>query len=600
MAADVKLQTAGDAVGLAASNAWVIMPWRTAFNASVHLGDSHGPWGGPGEMYQVRVDAGRLSFFGTGVLGLPFTLGGHSRGLAWTTSNARHDVTDCYEVETDPLNPRRYKYDDKWKTMVTRTVTIPVKNGAPVSRLYEYTEHNGLLAPVIGREGTRAYALSTPYWGVSEKLDQQAYRQHLAGDVDEFWAAQRELGLWPNNQMVADSKGNTLYVRAGRIPIRPAGYDWSKPVPGNTSKTAWRGIHEPEDLVHLRNPAQGYMQNNNVAPDMMMIGSPLTADRYPAWVFADRPGRSNGRGYRAVEVLSNAYAASVDDVKAIALDQTWFATRLWLNALRTAMQGNPGDVSQRSEQFRKVAHRLLSFDGVARKESMAALAYDYWRRAIHRVDSAGHASLSDAVEGVTPERPANAAGVAGPAASLSASQQEVLLNAVARAVDLMIADLGSVDVAYGDVHRVGRSTASWPVGGGGIATGSRVVEALSIAWFTSDSAAKRVLDLPSQPLRAQWLVYGQRMPLLTLFTNPIQSFTWAAVGQSGNPASPHYNDQAALLSQRTLRPTYFYERDLLPKVQSRVTLDTKVASQSRMTGPTGTDPRRETAPRRLH
>ena len=599
MASDVRGYAAGEAVGLSASNAWVIMPSRTAFKAAAHLGDSHGPWGGPGEMYQVRVNAGRLNFFGTGVLGLPFTLSGHSNGLAWTTSNARHDVTDCYEIETDPANPRRYQFDGAWKSMVVRTVTIPVKNGAPVSRTYEYTEHNGVLSPVVGRSGTKAYALSTPYWGASEKLDEQVYRQHIARDADEFMAAQDILGLWPNNQMVADSKGNVQYIRAGRIPIRPEGYDWTKPVPGNTSATKWRGIHKPAELVQLRNPPQGYMQNNNVAPDMMMLESPLTADKYPAWVFSDRAGRSNWRGYRAVQLLSSARAATVNDLRSIAMDQSWAATSQWIQALDAAIKSQPAGAAARGDDFRKLTQQLLGFDGVARKESKGALVYDYWRRAIHSVDSAGHSALSDAIEGVTRDHQPNAAGIAGPQIPLTSVQQRVLLDAVDRAANMMRADLGSTDLAYGDAYRIGRGKASWPIGGGGVATGSRVLETLGVAWFTTDTLAKRVLDLPTEPARARWMIYGQRMPLLTVFTSPIQSFTWAAVGQSDDSTSSHYTDQARLLSERTLRPTHFYEQDLLKNSASRVTLDTKLGALEAISS-TGASGRRATAPRRTN
>lgn len=597
MASDVRGYAAGEAVGLAASNAWVIMPSRTSFKAAAHLADSHGPWGGPGEMYQVRVNAGRLNFFGTGVLGLPFTLSGHSTGLAWTTSNARHDVTDCYEIETDPADPRRYQYDGQWKSMVVRTVSIPVKGGAPVTRVYEYTEHNGALSPVVGRSGTKAYALSTPYWGASEKLDQQVYVQHLARDADEFMAAQDILGLWPNNQMVADSKGNVQYIRAGRIPIRAEGYDWTKPVPGNTSATAWRGIHKPAELVQLRNPAQGYMQNNNVAPDMMMLGSPLTADKYPAWVFSDRPGRSNWRGYRAVELLSAARGATVENLKSIAMDQAWIGTSHWIKALETAIRSQTSVAPPHDSDFRNLTVSLLGFDGVARKESKGALAYDYWRRAIHTVDSAGHTALSDAIEGVSPQHQPDAAGAAGPPAPLTAAQQRVLVDAVDRAAQMMRADLGSIDHVYGDAYRIGRGKSSWPIGGGGVATGSRVLETLAVAWFTTDTLTRRILDLPADPERTRWMIYGQRMPLLTVFTKPIQSFTWAAVGQSDDSTSTHYSDQARLLSERTLRPTHFYEQDLLKNAASRVTLDTRIAAR-KAAGSTGASAHRATAPRR--
>ena len=57
---------------------------------------------------------------------------------------------------------------------------------------------------------------------------------------------------------------------ASKEPGASYGVNWSRPVPGNTSETAWKGTHPLEDLVQIKNPPQGYMQNNNVAPDTMM------------------------------------------------------------------------------------------------------------------------------------------------------------------------------------------------------------------------------------------------------------------------------------------------------------------------------------------
>ncbi len=59
------------------------------------------------------------------------------------------------------------------------------------------------------------------------------------------------------NVMFADDSGSIAYVRNGATPIRPDGYDWSMPVPGTTSATAWKGIHPIDDLVHIFNPAAG-------------------------------------------------------------------------------------------------------------------------------------------------------------------------------------------------------------------------------------------------------------------------------------------------------------------------------------------------------
>ena len=47
-------------------------------------------------------------------------------------------------------------------------------------------------------------------------------------------------------------------------------------------------MHKTSDLLSILNPPQGYMQNCNTPPDVMMVNSPLQADKFPFYMFNDR------------------------------------------------------------------------------------------------------------------------------------------------------------------------------------------------------------------------------------------------------------------------------------------------------------------------
>jgi acyl-homoserine lactone acylase PvdQ len=59
------------------------------------------------------------------------------------------------------------------------------------------------------------------------------------------------------------------------------------------------------------------------------------------------------------------------------------------------------------------------------------------------------------------------------------------------------------------------------------------------------------------------VVGGGYHTTLTVFTDPIRSYSLAPLGQSSDPASPHYSDLARLLSERRLKPTLFNRDELL-------------------------------------
>jgi acyl-homoserine lactone acylase PvdQ len=361
--------------------------------------------------------------------------------------------------------------------------------------------------------------------------------------------------------MAGDVHGNTFYVRNGRVPIRPSGFDWTKPVLGNTSETAWKGIHPFKDLVQIENPDQGYMQNCNIAPDTMMENCPLTADRYPSYIFNDSPGRTNTRGIRAVELLSRAFNITVDEFIEFALDDKWIGTSAWQEALRRALNKNTKLVRTKPQRFRHFVHRILHFDGFARADSVAALNYFYWRETLASMLSRAELEKVNNVIWEMEE--------------LTADHNKMLLEAVDRSIKTMITEHGSTNLRYGDVFRAGRGGFSYSASGGTIQAGSE---------FAPVGPRPSLANQPVVTLRAfsftppdsrglRWVFSGSHETRVTIYTNPIQSFTAMHLGQSDRPDSPHYSDQARLISERRLKPTYFYKEDLLKHVTSTQTLE---------------------------
>ena len=472
------------------------------------------------------------------------------------------DVADCYEVEVDPADSLRYRYDGEWRRMETHEAVIEVRGGEPVTRTFAYTRHNDVLSPVVAREDGKAWVVSTAYMHTTGDFDREVYEINRAGSIAEVKRAMRRLGMFPQNVMFGDRHGDSWYIRAGRTPARPDGFDWNRPVPGNTSASAWLGVHPLEDLVQLETPAAGYMQNNNISPDVMLEESPLTPDRYPAYIYNDRPGRRNTRGVRAVEVLSGAWDFTFEEAVELSLDEKWVGTEAWREALRRALEAERDRVRDASPHLRTLARRILSFDGHARQESPAAHAYLVWREQIFALPDLDD-EAREALGGPIWEK----GGI--PAAHLPR-----LVDALEAAVEFMLDTYGSVDRTLGDVFRIGRGGRTWPLGGLSIVdrsgAGGCAVDLGCVFTLRAMSAG------PPDSLGLRDVVSGSRLLRLVQFTDPIRSFTLHNFGQSEDPDSPHYVDQARLTSERRLKPTYFDPAELMNHVVSTEVLDVSV------------------------
>ena len=531
-------------IGQTGSNEWILMPWRTADGVVMHLGDPHGGFGGS---WEFRIDAGAIKAAASSFPGIALPFVGHTRQIAWAFTLYGTDGFDCYAVVTDRRDPRRYRFDGAWQRMVTEQATVRVKDAPPVTRTLEYTRHNGVLSPVVRRSGDTAFVLSIPDMHQAGLYDQQFYGVAMARSMAEFKAAIAP-GFISANVMAGSADGHSFYVRGGYVPRRPDGVDYTQPMPGNSSATAWRGIHSLDEHITLEDPAVGYMSNNNIAPDRMFERGSPDLTRYPGYLYDDQPGRTTSRGLRAIEVLSRAYRVTVADALELALDDKWIGVERWQEALRMAAEANPARIRGASPEVRRFLDQVLRFDGHARAESLGALAYFYWWGAV-RSDTARFRTLRRAIEGGLPTAPGTDAA---------------LLTGIDSAVALMVRRHGTIEKTMGDEFRGGRGGVSFPVGNASL-PGLEDLDAVAVLKALSFSA----IDSTNR----RWANGGGYHTTLTIFTDPIQSFSLSPLGQSADPASPHHSDLARLLSERRLKPTLFDKAAILREQTSAVTLE---------------------------
>jgi acyl-homoserine-lactone acylase len=524
------------------SNEWVLSGSRTASGAPMLLSDPHGDIAAFAQVFEFGLEAGAIKCSGVALLGVALPLLGFTRHLAWGFTTGGPLVSDCYRLR--PTAPLR-----------TLQASFEVAGGDPATRTFEYAEVNGVQAPIAARDESALYAICTPYMDDPELLDEQFYAWLRARDVSEFRAAMEPCAQFPQNTMVADTSGNTLYIRAGRTPVRAAGVDPSLPVDFKPEH-AWRGVHPLSDLVQIENPAAEYMQNCNIGPDTMVAPVPdeLSVARYLPYVYNDRPDRSNSRGDRARELLSSARGAGVDDALAIAVDARWPGVPRWQAVLRAAAESAP-DVPP-------IVERLLAFDGEARAESVAALEYVHWRSALGWPTDGDTAAARRLVQAVDAGR------------ELDDAQRHALIEAARRAAAAIRERYGERVTTYGDVFRLGPADASAPARGGAIMT-----HMPEINWELSDvvlamEAPLRVFHLfgdPDEQGRRHALAGGRSLRL-TVLREPVESYSVVLWGQSELPDSPHYADQATLASEAKVRRIHFTMDELRPHIVTELEL----------------------------
>lgn len=534
-----------DPIEYRGSNEWLISRDRSAYDAPIALIDPHLGWYGQFRFYELRLYGGELIYSGMSIAGNPLPTLGHSPYCSVAMTTGGPDAADCYEEEIHPENSRQYKYDGEWREMTVRNEIIKVKDNETIREQevqLEYTHHG----PVVARREGKAYALKLPYF-YEVTLADQGYKMITAKNLAEMKQALGMLQFMEQNIMVATVDGDIYYVRNGRVPVRAPGYDYKRPIPGNTSKTEWLGIHPLEDLLHLHNPPQGYMQNCNVSPQFVTRNSSIKPE-----LFDHRPYLFNGyygptkaydnplhqRAAMAEQILDQAEKLTADDAISIAMNTQVFLADVWQERLTKAWN-NAGEEYRQKPGPAALYKQIRDWNRHCDADSTGAIAYHYWKEAfgpdMQKIDRAAFAPPP--------------------------VEEKVLLANLEQAAAKMMADFGKYEVPYGEVYRVGRegTKRNWPVSGGSVA-GIATPRAIG---FKPIENTKTFLGSG-----------GQTSTQIVVMTKPPKSWTVLPLGESDHPNSPHYDDQAEkLFSKGKMKPTYFMDKDeLLKHVESKTVL----------------------------
>ncbi len=524
------------------SNAWAVSGRRSAEGCPILLIDPHLPWNDENLFYEVHLHGGDLHAFGHTFAGLPYPIVGHNDRIAWAFTTGGPDCADVYEEETDPSHPLRYRYDGGWRDMTVETVEAEVKTeqGAEVRQKEIHRTHHG---PVVSRRGDRAYAVKTAYDDEVGFLEGMR-RILLAKGLADFEAALGTLFMVPQNVLYADSEDNLYYVHVGRVPVRPPGFAWDRPVPGNTSATEWRGIHPMQDLVSCLNPSPGFVQNCNVSPGTMFPESPMTPDRYVPYLYNDRGDRTNTRGSRVVDILLADAQVEVETAQRIAMDTYVRDAEPWQQALAEAY----GDHRQEYGRLHAAVEILQAWDRQADADSPGMTLYRLWRRALR---SAGlpEDQFRAILQGKAVQTPT----------------QVALLAALDQTVQQMQRTYGKIEAPWGDVFRLKRGDRTWPLSGAG-------GEGIGVLRTVGGGDPDRYGLITANR--------GQSCTTLVLLSDPVQSFSVAPWGQSNRPDSPHYADQAdRLFSREQFKPTWYTKEALMQNLESKKTLVVQVSDE---------------------
>ncbi len=525
------------------SNGFAIAPSNSTTGNALLLINPHTSFYFRAEMH-VRSDEG-LNAYGAVTWGQFFIYQGFNENTGWMHTSSGADTIDWYnETITRQPDGVYYRYGGEERKLAESDITLAYKTNAGMTErtVKVYYSHHG---PIIAGEGN--------IWQSIQLMNRpkdalmQSYLRTKSTDYASFLETMRLHTNSSNNTVFADSSGNIAYFHANHIPVRDTSFDWSKPVDGSNPATEWGRLHTVEETIGVLNPETGWLQNTNNTPFSVIGAASPRAEDFPPYM-ATFP--ENYRGINAVRVLKDKKDFTLESLVDAAYDPHLGAFDVLLPELFKAhnrfLAVKSDDMDLREISVDEPLALLRDWDRKSSVDSTATTLAIFWGNELRRrafSDSAGVADF-------------RARGITADAYMAEIAARDGV-GALMAAVAKLTEDFGGWQVPWGDVNRFQRispqivhphddNAPSTPVG------------FASARWGSLAAYGQRTFNNTKK-------IYGTRgnsFVAVVEFGERLRALAVTAGGQSGNPASPHFDDQIELYARGELRPVYFYPDDI--------------------------------------
>jgi acyl-homoserine lactone acylase PvdQ len=524
----------GDAAKPGGSNGAAVAPSNTTAHHALLLINPHTSFYFRSELQMVSNEG--LNAYGAATWGQFFLYQGFSDRVGWMHTSSTADAIDEYLETVEKKSDRfYYKYGNEERPVITTEISVPYKTGSGMAekKFTVYRTHHG---PIIRETDGKWVSISLMQEHV--KALTQSYTRMKAKDYKSFRQTMELHTNSSNNTIFADADGDIAYFHGDFIPRRDASFDWTKPVDGSNPATEWHGLLSVDETPHLLNPASGWLYNVNNWPwSAAGPGSPKQAD-YPAYV---DNGRESARGLHAIRLLENKKDFTLDSLIAAAYDSylPWFEKPI--PALVKAWDDTPATNPLKdkvAEQIKLLRTWDLRWGVTSVPTSLAVFwGMDVLRRVGAKAKQGGMWVFDYVGSGRAPA--------------------EEVLQSLAAASDKLAADFGTWKTPWGDINRFQHLTGDivqrFSDAAPSIPVGFTFGELGSLASYGAQ---------PYQGTKKWYGMGGNSFVAVVEFGDRVRAKAVTTGGESGNPASPHFNDQAERYCTGNLREVYFYRAQL--------------------------------------
>lgn len=516
------------------SNGFALAPAHTASGNSILYINPHVTFYFRPEVHVVSEQG--LNAYGAVTWGQLFVYQGFNEHCGWMHTSGYSDVADLYAEQVTRKNGQLYyQFNNALQSVKQQAITIKYKEGT-ILKSKTINTFVTLHGPVMGQRDDKWLSVKAQNRSMSSLI--QSWNRTKADGFESFKKNMELLSNASNNTVFADDKSNIAYWHGNFIPKRDTSFNWNKPVDGTISATDWKGLHTLEETIHLYNPASGWIQNCNSTPFTSSGASSPVKTNYPAYMATEG---ENFRGITAARLLSKANHFTIDSMIAMAYNPYLSV----FDELAPALTKAFATINREDTLYSKLATPIAVIAGwnkQARDTSIATTLAIEWAQKLQPVIN--QVPGTDFVNKVHVY-----------AQTASASEVIHIFN---NAVNDLIRRFGSWQITWGAINRYQRLTGNLQETYDDAKPSLPVGMAASV-WGCIPSFVSRY----AEGAQKRYGYNGNSFICAVEFGKTVKAKSLLAGGESGNPNSPHFNDQAEMYTKGIFKDVLFYKEDVL-------------------------------------
>ena len=511
------------------SNAWAVGPTRGADGKSMLLTDPHLPWIHEFRLYESHVRGKTFECAGAGFIGVPFPQFARNAHVTWGWTANGVDHADVYRMDLNPENPDEYLLDGVAVPFEEEETIFRLRDGEELKETLRYSVHG----PVIHVNEDEGYAVASRLSMFGQGSGGSQYLEMVrAKNLDELNQAMETLQVCHFNQIAADTSGHIRFLWGGRVPIRPEGVNFKRPINGSDSANLWASdsVTPISRLPQVVDPPCGFVQNCNNRPQNT---TGTDADPQPeSFATGSVSGQEidTVRAWYLRKLLAGDDTISVDRGREIATDSYMIPHGPMRGLLERSWE-KYGDAFEQREEIAESVEGILAWDGYPMVNNPVPTIFTLWLwKAFNEKVMLPVSLMEKSIEEVDEKFAMQLFG-----GMIEAQKELRSLIPFPR-------------VPWGMLHIIRRGGRVWPVESG-------MYPAISLMNANLAPKGKKLEDI-------NCVVGSAYVAFHVLDENGIRSETILPLGQTDDEALPYVNAMTDLYVNRELKPLPFTDEEL--------------------------------------